>query len=125
MVPLRLVGEVRHQDEWLPGQFEPLIDQGTFLIVQQRLGGKVFHTHQMTFAGSLITCGHCGHLITGEKKAKQSKSGQKTYNYYRCTRYNQRGHPRDRVTEGELEDQLLAMWDRLRVEDDDVREWIV
>ena len=47
----------------------------------------------------------------------------KVYNYYRCTYYNVAGHPRTRVTEAELDRQVLAIFDRMRIEDESVREW--
>jgi site-specific DNA recombinase len=39
------------------------------------------------------------------------------------TFYNKPGHPRTRVTEIELDRQLLALFDRMRIESDGVREW--
>jgi hypothetical protein len=61
----------------------------------------------------LIQCGHCGHPLTGERY----------YNYYRCTYYNVPGHPRVRVTEGDLDPQVLAVFDKMRIEDEEVRDW--
>jgi site-specific DNA recombinase len=43
--------------------------------------------------------------------------------HYRCTRYSNPGHPRTRVTEAELDRQMLAIFDRMRIEDESVREW--
>ena len=34
-----------------------------------------------------MTCGHCGHFITGEAKLKNTKAGYRVYVYYRCTHY--------------------------------------
>jgi predicted amino acid-binding ACT domain protein len=36
---------------------------------------------------------------------------------------NQPGHPRSRVTEAELDNQVLALFDQMRIGDDAVREW--
>ncbi len=77
----------------------------------------------MTYAGKAITCGHCGHPITGERKTKQTKNGEREYVYYRCTYYNVPGHPRTRITEAALDRQVLTLFDRMRIEDDGVREW--
>ena len=77
----------------------------------------------MTYSGDVIQCGHCGHPITGERKTKRTKSGERVYIYYRCTYYNVPGHPRIRVTEAELDRQLLAVFDRMRIEDEEVRDW--
>ena len=44
--------------------------------------------------------------------------------YYRCGGYNAAGHPRVRVTEAELDGQLMAAFDALRVEDPAVRAWM-
>jgi site-specific DNA recombinase len=42
---------------------------------------------------------------------------------YRCAKYNRKGHPRIRVTEADLDRQILAVFDRMRVSDPNVREW--
>ena len=77
----------------------------------------------MTYAGEFISCSHCGHPITGERKIKRTKSGEKEYVYYRCAKYNRPGHPRTRVTETVLDRQMLAVFDRMRIEDENVRDW--
>jgi hypothetical protein len=91
--------------------------------VQALLGGHVYLSHALTYAGNIIQCGHCGHPITGEQKSKLTKMGTRIYNYYRCTYYNVSGHPRTRVTEAELDRSILAIFDRMRIEDEGVREW--
>ena len=56
-------------------------------------------------------------LISGE---------QREYVYYRCARYNEPGHSRGgRVREETLDEQVLALFDRLRVDDPEIREWFV
>jgi hypothetical protein len=70
-----------------------------------------------------MACGHCGHPITGERKTKKTQSGLRDYVYYRCVRYNRGDHPRTRVTEVDLDRQMLALFDRMRIKNDDVREW--
>jgi DNA invertase Pin-like site-specific DNA recombinase len=117
------IGEISHKGEWYPGKHEPLIDRATWDRVQALLGGHVYQSHALTYAGDLIQCGHCGHPITGEQKTKKTKSGERLYSYYRCTYYNKPGHPRTRVTEADLDQQVLAVFDKMRVEDAEVRDW--
>lgn len=117
------IGEIRYRGNWFPGKHEPIVDRSTWDRVQTLLGNRQQVTHTMTYASDLIECGHCGHKITGEWKIKQTKSGPRDYLYYRCTKYNKPDHPRVRVTEAELDQQVLALFDRIRIEDDNVRDW--
>jgi site-specific DNA recombinase len=117
------IGEIEFRGQWYPGKHEPLIDRATWDRVQALLGGHVYQSHALTYAGDVIQCGDCGHPITGEQKTKKTKSGERFYNYYRCTYYNVAGHPRTRVTEADLDRQVLAIFDRMRIEDESVREW--
>jgi len=116
---------VEHKGQWYPGRQQPLVDRSTFDRVQALLGGQVYRTHEMTYASDLITCGHCGHPITGERKTKQTKAGERDYVYYRCTKYCAKGHPRVRLTETDLDQQVLAMFGKLRIEDEEVRDWVL
>ena len=117
------IGEIEFRGQWYPGKHQPLIERSTWDRVQALLGGHVYQSHAMTYSGDVIQCGHCGHPITGERKTKRTKSGERVYIYYRCTYYNVPGHPRIRVTEAELDRQLLAVFDRMRIEDEEVRDW--
>jgi site-specific DNA recombinase len=117
------VGELEFRGNWCPGKHEPLVDRDTWQRVQVLLGSHVYQSHEMTYAGERIQCGHCGHPITGERKTKQTKSGERQFVYYRCTYYNTEGHPRYRVTEADLDRQVLAVFDRMRIDDDAIREW--
>lgn len=117
------IGEIHHRGQWYPGKHEPLIDRATWDRVQALLGGQNYHGHALTFAGEFMTCAHCGHPITGERKTKQTKSGPRSYVYYRCARYTKPGHPRVRVQEADLDRQILAVFDRMRIEDESVRDW--
>ncbi|REJ79775.1 MAG: recombinase family protein [Planctomycetota bacterium] len=116
-------GDVPYHGDWLPGQHEPLIDRGTWQRVQTMLNQHVYRSHELPFAGELTECGHCGHPITGEAKTKRTKNGEKTYTYYRCARYNVDGHPRIRLPERELDEQMLTLLGQLRIEDDRFRQW--
>lgn len=79
----------------------------------------------MTYASEFMTCGFCGNPITGEKKIKQTSTGEREYIYYRCTKYHVGDHPRVRVTERDLDMQMLALFDKMRVEDEDFRQTFV
>jgi len=117
------IGDVQHRGQWYPGKHRPLIDRPTWDRVQTLLGEQNYHCHQLTYSGELIRCGHCGLPITGECKTKKTKAGLRSYIYYRCARYTQPGHPRTRVPEAELDRQVLAMFDRMKIEDEAVRDW--
>jgi site-specific DNA recombinase len=117
------IGEVRYRQQWYPGAHEPLVDRSTFSRVQRLLGGQTYRSHELTYAGELITCGHCGRPITGERKTKQTANGPASYVYYRCARYSQPGHPRVRVREEKLERQVLTLFDQIKIEDEKVRDW--
>ncbi|MBA4030437.1 MAG: recombinase family protein [Planctomyces sp.] len=118
------LGEIQYRGGWFPGRQEPIVDLATWQRVQALLGGTGNQqSHTMTYAAEFMRCGHCGHPITGELKIKQTKSGPRSYQYYRCSKYNQPGHPRTRVTEAEIDRQVLALFDRIRIEDDAVRDW--
>ena len=117
------IGEVKHKGQWYPGTHEPLIDRATWQRVQELMGQKVYRAHHMTYAGELITCGHCGRPITGEAKTKRTKAGEKVYVYYRCCGYTAADHPRVRVSEADLDQQVLAMFAKMRIEDEKVQDW--
>ena len=118
------IGELEFRGQWYPGKHEPLVDRAAWDRVQSLLGGHVYQSHEMTYAGEAIVCGHCGHPITGERKTKRLKSGDRHYVYYRCTYYNVPGHPRTRVTEADLDRQVLSVFDKMRIENEEVREWV-
>jgi DNA invertase Pin-like site-specific DNA recombinase len=115
------IGEIRYHGQWHPGTHEPLVDRKLWDRVQTMLNQKVYKSHQMTYASELITCAHCGSPVTGERKYKNTKSGVREYVYYRCTQYHKGDHPRVRLTENELDSQMLSIFDSLRVEDDEFR----
>ncbi len=117
------IGEIEFRGQWFPGKHEPLIDRATWDRVQALLGGHIYQSHAMTYAGEFMTCAHCGHIITGERKTKQTKTGERVHIYYRCGYYNRPDHPRVRVKEADLDTQVLAVFDCIRIEDEEVREW--
>jgi hypothetical protein len=123
---LHYIGECQYQGAWHPGKFEALIDSATWRTVQQRLRGKTYHVHRMTFAGGLLRYAHCGHVVTGEAKRKTKSPGERvTYTYYRCSKYNRPNHPRERVTAATIESQLLDVLARMRLSDPEIRAWFV
>ncbi|MHB8899153.1 MAG: recombinase family protein [Thermoguttaceae bacterium] len=75
------IGEVSFRGQWYPGTHRPLVDRATWDRVQVLLGDKVYRSHELTYAGDLIACGHCGHPITGERKFKKTKAGETEYVY--------------------------------------------
>ena len=117
------IGEVLYRDEWYPGKHEPIIDRSTWNRVQKLLGGKVYRSHELTYAGGLIRCAHCGHYITGERVRKKTKAGENIHVYYRCSKYSTHGHPRVRVREAEINAEILAIFRSIRIEDENLREW--
>lgn len=121
------IGQVQYQGVWHDGTFEPLVDLATFQQVREKFGtdSKVYHKPQLTFAGGIITCSHCGHQITGEHKVKQNRAGVKReYSYYRCTGYRQAGHPKVWMSEKEIDRQLLAFFATIKL-DEETRQWFV
>ena len=114
------LGEVFYKGQWYPGVHEPLIDRTTFERVQSLLGGQVYRSHELTYGSNLITCGQCGRPITGEVIRK--KNG-KAYRYYRCAGYTAKNHPRVRLSESELDRQMLLLFDRLRIQEEELRDW--
>ncbi len=117
------IGEVQYNGQWYPGKHEAIIERNTWDRVQALLGGHVYHSHELTYAGEFMTCGHCGRVVTGERIPKKTKSGVKHYVYYRCSGYTKPDHPRIRITESAMDQHLLAIFDAMRVEDPEVREW--
>lgn len=105
------LGFIWFRGAWHPGQQEVLVDQVTWDQVRVSFDEQNYRSHELVYASRLIRCGHCGHIVTGEPKYKQTKSGLKEYVYYRCSRYNGSGHPRIRLPERELDQQLQAIFD--------------
>ncbi len=58
----------------------------------------------------------------GNGRRNRPRGGERHYVYYRCTQYHKGDHPRTRLTENELDAQMLAIFDTLRVEDDEFRD---
>ena len=114
------IGDVFYKGQWYPGIHKPIIDRVTWDRVQVLLGEKTYKSHELTYAGELITCTQCGAPITGESIIK--KSTGKEYVYYRCAKYNAPGHARIRLTEAQLDAQVLALFAGMK-QPDAVRDW--
>ena len=118
------IGEVNHQGVWHKGTHTPLVSHSVWERVQGLLGHHVYRNHDLTYAGERITCAHCGHPITGEVKSKATqKHGMREYTYYRCSHYTAKDHPRIRVREEQLDEQILALFDQLKIEDPEIVAW--
>lgn len=123
------LGEIEHRGQWHPGRHEPIVDRATFAKVAALLGGRYNRAHELAYAACAVACGHCGRPVTGERITRRRKPGpdrparEDVYTYYRCARYNEAGHPRVRVTERDLDEQVLAMFGRIRIVDEPLREW--
>lgn len=105
------LGFIYFRGAWYPGQHEPLVDQLTWDQVRVSFNEQTYRSHELVYGSRLIRCGHCGHIVTGEEKFKETKKGLKPYIYYRCSRYRTAGHPRVRLTEQELDRQLQEMFE--------------
>lgn len=103
------IGEIVFHGEWHPGTHPRLIDRRTWNRVQESFGDRRQKSHTNLFANGLVRCGHCDRPITGEKKVKQTKTGPKEYVYYRCCRYTEPAHPRQRFKEKDLEAQAQQL----------------
>jgi DNA invertase Pin-like site-specific DNA recombinase len=118
------IGQIRYHGEFYEGRHEKLVDFATFERVQELLGGRQYKAHEMTFAGELVDCGHCGRPITGERIGKRLANGTFTeYTYYRCSRYNAAGHPRVRVREEDLGEQFRNVLGKLKLAKPEIAEW--
>lgn len=114
------IGEIFYRGQWHPGTHEPIVDRTVWSRVQALLGECVYKAHELTYAGELIRCGHCGYPITGESVLK--KQTGKEYIYYRCSKYTRADHPRIRLTEAHLDEQLMELFSRIK-QPEPVREW--
>jgi site-specific DNA recombinase len=56
-------------------------------------------------------------------EAKRKDGGVNEHVYYRCARYAKGDHPRIRVKEADIEAQVLAIFDKMKVEDESIRDW--
>ena len=117
------IGEIRYKDQWWPGTHEHLVDAAAWRRVETLCGKGRYQSHDLMFAGGLIDCGHCGHVVTGEVVKKRLRSGEiRKHIYYRCSRYTDDAHPRIRLKQADVDDRLADQFQRLRIDDDEMRE---
>lgn len=114
------IGELLYGGQWQSGSHTPIVDRVAWDRVQVLLGDKSYKSHELTFAGKMIRCGQCGAPITGETITK--KTSGKEYVYYRCSTYTRPGHERVRLTERQLDQQVLVVFAKIQ-QPDPVREW--
>ncbi len=84
-------------------QHEALIDDGTFNIIQKRLGSLVrARSHNVEFPyTNMIKCGVCGNYLTAElKKGK--------YIYYHCSDYYKKGCKKSSYINQDKIDKIIA-----------------
>ena len=95
-----------------PGTHPPLVSQDVWSLVQDHLTGRGVSrrrraTHDFAFS-RLITCGHCGCALVGERKKQR-------YTYYHCTGH--RGKcPEPYTREEALEAQFTSLLRTLSVD---------
>lgn len=104
-----------HEDERIPGDYEPLITPELFYNVQEVLSGnshpKVTHL-EYAYSG-IIKCGLCGDMLSGTNK--------KGITYYRCAKRTLPCKEMARVTyitEKTLENGLLEAFKRIEIDQD-------
>ncbi|MCG8587011.1 MAG: recombinase family protein [Pirellulales bacterium] len=119
------IGKISYRGRWHDGRHEPLVDCETFDRVQVLLGEKNYNSHGSVYGSGMIRCGHCSKPIVAEVKTKKTKAGPREYVYYRCAAYNKGEHPRVRLSEAKLDEQVLSLFRNMKIEDDEVRRWIV
>jgi len=122
------IGEVLWHGQWHPGSFEPLVERRVFNSVQERLRGGSRQAHELVYAGKLITCSHCGGHLTGEEIVKnRGTSKERRYHYYRCSQLrNVPSHDKGwRFSEASIDAQVFALFEEMKVDDDEVRKWFI
>ena len=98
------LGLIKHNEEFFPGSFVPILSPTLFEAVQKRLEerGHPRHSkisHNFPFTG-LFRCGECGSMITAQWTT--GKLGGK-YRYYRCTK------KKGKCSQGYVQEDALAL----------------
>jgi len=111
-------GYFRRSGEVHQGSHPPMISLEEFHRVRKFI--RKHHqvrprTHELAYAG-LMQCGQCGCAIVGDLKRKRLKDGTlKTYTYYGCSNAK-RTCTRKVVAEEKLDEQLLNLLERIRID---------
>ncbi|BCX15649.1 MAG: serine recombinase [Candidatus Parcubacteria bacterium] len=105
---------------WYKGNYEPVIDKETWLLVQEILNRKgspkkrkIVHM----FRG-LLRCGECGGVLTSYEKLKRNKNGRVLrYVYYECAK--KKNYPgichQKPIREEELENEILEVLSNISI----------
>ena len=102
-----------HEDERIPGEYEPLISPELFYSVQDVLPGNSHPkaTHLNYAYSGIIKCGLCGDMLSGTNK--------KGITYYRCGKRKAPCKDIDRITyitEQTMESQIIEAFKRIEID---------
>lgn len=89
-----------------------------FYSVQEKLRRKIsgkYRKHNFVFK-DLMICGECKRSVTAEER--------KGHHYYHCTRYNTNCKQVEYIREEIVEEELLGIFDFLRVQEPRMVEWL-
>ena len=112
------VGLFKYAGEVYEGRHDPIVSKKLFDEVQAVLEQrnhpwiKVNQDHPPKPYNSLLRCGECGMMITGDNKTKFYKVTNRTavYHYYRCTKKNKNiSCSQSYITESDLDLQLTDL----------------
>lgn len=124
------IGHMKYKGEYYPGNFEPIVDDGVFWAVQNKIAEyqETLENHRRVprQRGHLLTgfiwCGSCGGRMNHKQVHHVSKkTGERaTYNSYVCGNKSQSAQlcpDSSQWKASELEDLVLAQIEALRLED--------
>src|SRR2546429_3114252 len=113
-------GEFLWKGKKYQGKHNLLVSKETFFRVQEILNrptraGK-YRKHSFLLGSGLLLCGECGRSVTAEV--------QKGHYYYHCTKHDSSCSQKSYAKQKDLEDQILAMLDKLKIDNPRILEWI-
>jgi DNA invertase Pin-like site-specific DNA recombinase len=86
------IGQVRTEDDVVPGEHEAIVDPEVFAQVQEKLGSErttvIRRASEFYLLRGLLHCGECGQAMS----PATSHRGHHTYRYYRCGTLSKKGH---------------------------------
>ena len=113
------IGQIEWMGKIYPGKHKPIISKETFDKVGAILKGKAtpkLSKHYYLFKG-LFRCANCGGLVTWERH-KGIVYGHCNYRYRKCEK-------RHWVVESDIVSQLLWYFDRLKLDNKEVEQWLL